>query len=853
MKTKILLYASLFMGLAFTACDDDDIIVNTTPIVDANSVVTGSADVTANSATLFGTVSGVENSSPSSYTVGFNYGTDADNLSQSVNGAFTEGSAISATISGLTDGTTVYYQAFVKLQGKVSFTGKVKSLVTTDAVVATKEAAALSFYGASLGAAVSGAPAGATCGVVISSIDDIEEVRSGLIVPAEALAADYAVDVTGLVPSTDYYYAGYLDLGSGIVYGDVKKFTTPAYDFDVENDLVDLGLSVKWAKFNIGASSETELGGYYGYGEPTGVITTTITKYYGSSDVYRTELDVASRAYGGKLTLPSADDFKELFTMCTKEWTTVDGVDGYRFTGPNGNSIFFPAAGSRTVNDVTGEGTTGMYLTGSLSADKFAVAYNFSAAGSGRVNTPVYQALSARAVSTARNVPFDKSLLCNTWEIDYNEGKSIRFAGPVHFYGTDDSWRTVTNKEPIVGDSWAWEAGADQSWAFGDCSGYLTFTEDGRVIVKIQDGQEVEGTYTVNEADKTITSTVDLLYPSAMSGYADYKTNVKILSLTDDSFQLGFFRDTDPATVSVNMVPQSKKYGIPVLLNCAASDWSGVWDNELASIIPDELPGIHTVTYEGSSADVMVFTLDFAGLAEKYPEAIVTVTGMRCDGNDVTFDPSLFYYGDIENNGKFRVEFFNIFGKGSQDGSVIKSAFSGGSSMGSEPAVSFTSKLEIDFAVALDNTFTPGLNIVAKDWAASDWGYNVGESFDIVINDAKYEVTKNDFSISYASNLYSAGPMMLFMQTDNLYSLFPAAKMEIDEVKLDGTVKTGWDASKIVNTSADGGGVHHRLELWNCYGETRDNCAFGVRDGDLMPALGFTSSFDMKYRLVSLY
>ena len=46
---------------------------------------------------------------------------------------------------------------------------------------------------------------------------------------------------------------------SGIVYGEVKSFTTPAYDFDLDNDLVDLGLSVKWARFNVGAKSETGL------------------------------------------------------------------------------------------------------------------------------------------------------------------------------------------------------------------------------------------------------------------------------------------------------------------------------------------------------------------------------------------------------------------------------------------------------------------------------------------------------------------------------------------------------------------------------------------------------------------
>lgn len=397
MKSKIFLYLSLFAGLAFSACNDDDITVNTTPILDANSVVTGSADVTATTATLHGTVAGLENSSSQSYAVGFFYGTDENALTQDVNGSVVDG-VITAEITGLADGTTIYYQAFAKLQGKVTFTGEVKSLVTTDAVITTKDAAEVGNFSAALGASVTGAPAGATFGVVISPFDDEEELRAGLIVPAGS-ESDFTVAMKGLVPTRTYYYAGYADLGSGVIYGDIKSFTTPAFDVDFDNDLVDLGLSVKWAKYNLGATSETELGGYYGFGDVSGVLNTTVTKYYASADVYDSELDVAAVASDSKLLLPTADQFRELFTSCTKEWTTVDGVSGYKFTGPNGNSIFLPAAGSRTVNDVTEAGSIGYYQTGSRAADKFSVAYNFSSSDNSRINAPVYQALSVRPVA----------------------------------------------------------------------------------------------------------------------------------------------------------------------------------------------------------------------------------------------------------------------------------------------------------------------------------------------------------------------------------------------------------------------------------------------------------------------
>lgn len=855
MKSKIFLYLSLFAGLAFTACNDDDITVNTTPILDEQSVVTGSADVTATTATLHGTVAGLENSSPSSYTVGFNYGTEEGNLNQDITGSIVDG-VITAELTGLADGTTIYYQAFAKLQGRVTFTGDVKSIVTTDAVVTTKDAAEISDIVATLGGSVSGAPSGATFGIVIApaTVESEEDVRAGLIVPA-ADAADFAVSMKGLVPEASYKYAAYADLGAGVIYGEVKSFATAASTFDVDNDLVDLGLSVKWAKYNIGAHSEGELGGYFGFGDIHGVMNTTIISKYATADVYRTASDVAYNAYGGRATLPSADDFRELFTNCTKEWTSVDGVNGYRFTGPNGNSIFLPAAGSRTVNDITGEGIDGNYATGSIVGEgsKFAVAYNFSSSTSGKINAPVYQGLSARAVSTARNVPFDKSLLYNTWEIDFNEGKSIRFAGPVHFYGVDDSWRTVTNKEPLVGDVWGWEAGTDATWAFGDCTGYMTLTEDGKVIVKMQDGEEVEGTYTVNEADKTITSTIDLLHPSAMAGYANYKTEIKILSLEADKFQLGFFCDSDPGTVSVNMIPQGKKYGLPVLLNLAGSDWSGVWDAELASIIPDELEGKHTLVYEGSATEAMVFTLDIKDLAAKYPNAIATVTDIRLDGESIPFDASKCYYGDLENNGKFRIQLFNAYGKGNVANKVPESPFSDGVDLGAEPAISFSQKIEFDLSIVLDNTFTPGLILVNSDWSAQHWGDNSGDSFTVNINDGKYELSADKFAISINDGGFAAGPILTYIDTNNLALLFPGAKYRLDEIALDGNVLTGWDASKLVNTSADGKGINHRFELFNCWGSTRENCAFGANNGDIMPGLAFSSSIALKCTVLGLY
>ena len=103
--------------------------------------------------------------------------------------------------------------------------------------------------------------------------------------------------------------------------------------------------------------------------------------------------------------MPTIAEFEELFALCTREWVEVEGVAGYKFTGPNGNSIFMPAAGSRTQGTTTGVGVEGCYLSGSINVSdtQFAMSYHFNSALATRATTPVYQALAIRAVSTAKN------------------------------------------------------------------------------------------------------------------------------------------------------------------------------------------------------------------------------------------------------------------------------------------------------------------------------------------------------------------------------------------------------------------------------------------------------------------
>ena len=157
----------------------------------------------------------------------------------------------------------------------------------------------------------------------------------------------------------------------------------------MEEGAVDLGLpsGIKWASHNVGAIKPEEYGGYYAWGETKEKVNydlstykwcngsgTTMTKYctdsyFGTVDNKTTlgpEDDVAHVKWGGSWRMPTLDEQKELLNNCTWTWATFNGVDGYNVTGPNGNSIFLPAAGYRNGTSLYSSGSNSYYWSSSL-------------------------------------------------------------------------------------------------------------------------------------------------------------------------------------------------------------------------------------------------------------------------------------------------------------------------------------------------------------------------------------------------------------------------------------------------------------------------------------------------------
>ena len=166
-----------------------------------------------------------------------------------------------------------------------------------------------------------------------------------------------------------------------------------AYSDNVpEHRYVDLGLpsGTLWATCNVGASAPEEFGDYFAWGEiepkEDYLWTTykwcngsdqTLTKYctddyFGTVDnltVLYPEDDAATVNWGSSWCMPTKEQFLELSSYCSKIWTTRNGVNGYLYIGPSGNTLFLPATGKFMGSSLQESGTRGYYWSRSLVED----------------------------------------------------------------------------------------------------------------------------------------------------------------------------------------------------------------------------------------------------------------------------------------------------------------------------------------------------------------------------------------------------------------------------------------------------------------------------------------------------
>ena len=201
-------------------------------------------------------------------------------------------------------------------------------------------------------------------------------IEDGKTTDGEGVGA-FTSNITELSQNTTYYVRAYAVNEIGVTYGEEVSFTTLSTEGTTNgHDWVDLGLpsGLKWATCNVGATAPEQYGDYYSWGE---VETKTAYNSNNCSTMYQQiddfsgdpQYDVARKKWGDAWRMPTSEEQKELLDNCTWELTTINSISGYKVTGPNGNSIFLPAAGYYYDTYVNFAGYYGGYWSSTPHAD----------------------------------------------------------------------------------------------------------------------------------------------------------------------------------------------------------------------------------------------------------------------------------------------------------------------------------------------------------------------------------------------------------------------------------------------------------------------------------------------------
>ena len=188
----------------------------------------------------------------------------------------------------------------------------------------------------------------------------------------------YVKDFLNMLSNTNTYQKTSSYNSSKILTNETTVLIKPTQPQNEINghEYIDLGLpsGLKWATCNIGASKPEEYGDYFAWGEAdvkrqyifnnckTMKYYVLLSKTVNKDDCFK---DTASVNWGKSWRLPTRKEFEELENRCTWTWMSEHNVNGFKVTGPNGNSIFLPAAGMRLGLSCEFVGNIGRYWSSS--------------------------------------------------------------------------------------------------------------------------------------------------------------------------------------------------------------------------------------------------------------------------------------------------------------------------------------------------------------------------------------------------------------------------------------------------------------------------------------------------------
>ncbi len=276
-------------------------------------------------------------------------------------------------------------------------------------------------------------------------------------------------------------------------------------------DVIDLGLpsGIKWASYNVGASAPEEFGGFYAWGETEEKSDYSLENYkwgyntmikYCSDSIYGTvdnktvlypNDDVAHVQWGGDWRMPTLAELNELQEKCTWVWSNLNSVYGYKVTGPNGNSIFLPAAGYRYGTGVISRGTYGYYWLSSLSdygsGSDYAYAMHFSSSEYYMwSSSPRYEGFTVRPVMGGTKPEQPKE------EVDLGLTSGIKWAtcnvGAYYpeDYGDYYAWGETETKSNYTWVTYKWCNGSEDSMT-NYCTDSRYGTVDNKTVLDPED------------------------------------------------------------------------------------------------------------------------------------------------------------------------------------------------------------------------------------------------------------------------------------------------------------------------------------------------------------------------------
>lgn len=170
------------------------------------------------------------------------------------------------------------------------------------------------------------------------------------------------------------------------------------------HEWVDLGLSVKWATCNIGASTPSDYGKYFAWGEilqkPSYTEENYSIKGHSLHDVSGKEnFDAASYIWGKSWRMPTKEEVEELIGCCSIEYVKINKHNGIKLRSSNGNSIFIPCTGVRSESTYRGKGEYAVFWSSTQYEDSYGYAFWRGECGF----TLGYEGLPIRPVLTHKN------------------------------------------------------------------------------------------------------------------------------------------------------------------------------------------------------------------------------------------------------------------------------------------------------------------------------------------------------------------------------------------------------------------------------------------------------------------